>query len=116
MTNGFNALFYKYSVLRIIVSNARKAGRTEHEKPDFHYTNKTTKEIPMSLLNEAKELIEMSLKNEGDSGEYAKLAQAWLEKTAEAQQAHAAHHHEDPEEGATCSFCGFDLTCPSCGH
>jgi hypothetical protein len=70
----------------------------------------------MSLLDEAKELIEMSLKSGDEAGEYAKMAKAWLDKTAEAQKAHEAHHHEDHEEGSSCSFCGFDLTCPSCGH
>ena len=68
----------------------------------------------MSLLDEAKELIEMSL-NEVESTEYSRKAKVWLEKTAQAQKAHEAHHQHD-EEGATCSFCGFDLTCPSCGH
>ena len=66
----------------------------------------------MSLLDEAKELIEMSLDTETEKNEYARKAKVWLEKTTQAQKAHQGHHHE---EGTSCSLCGFDLTCPSCG-
>jgi hypothetical protein len=67
----------------------------------------------MSLLDEAKELIEMSLTTGSKDSEYARKAQLWLAKTSEAQKAHQGHHHE---EGASCSLCGFDLACPSCGN
>lgn len=67
----------------------------------------------MSLLEEAKELVEMSLNTEVERAEYVRKARVWLEKTAEAQKSHVAHDHDD---GASCSLCGFDLTCPSCGH
>jgi hypothetical protein len=70
----------------------------------------------MSLLDEAKELIEMSLKAGVENSEYTQKAQAWIEKTTEVQKAHTHHQHPDHEEGTSCSLCGFDLTCPSCGH
>jgi hypothetical protein len=66
----------------------------------------------MSLLDEARELIELSLNNGIDDAEYARKAKVWLEKTTEAQKAHQGHSHDD---GASCSLCGFDLSCPSCG-
>ena len=66
----------------------------------------------MSLLDEAKELIELSLNNGIDDPEYTRRANVWLAKTGEALKAHHDHHHE---EGASCSLCGFDLACPSCG-
>jgi CRISPR/Cas system-associated exonuclease Cas4 (RecB family) len=69
----------------------------------------------MSLLDEAKELIEMSLNNEVEKVEYDRQARLWLEKTTEMMKSHA-EHHKHHEEGASCSLCGFDLACPSCGH
>lgn len=66
-----------------------------------------------SLLEEAKELIEMSLNMDANDAEYGRRARVWLEKIRSTYEAHACHEHT---EGATCSTCGFDLSCPACGH
>lgn len=61
-----------------------------------------------SLLNEAQELIELSLKDDTDKKEYDHKARLWIEK------AKATLHSGDDADN-TCSSCGFDLSCPSCG-
>ena len=63
-----------------------------------------------SLLEEAKNLIEMPLKPDFDKKEYAQRASQWLEKTAAAHRTHKESSHEK----GTCEICGFDLICPSC--
>jgi hypothetical protein len=60
-----------------------------------------------NLLEEARDLIEMSLNPESDKESYAQRASQWLEKTAAARQAHEESPHDE--------VCGFDLTCPNCG-
>lgn len=64
-----------------------------------------------SLLEEAQELIEWSLEADIDKKEFDRKARVWLEKTKAAMHTHADHDHEP----STCSACGFDLACPSCG-
>ena len=86
---------------------------SRHETFEKHTRFIVQKEDGMSLLEEARELVEMSLKADVEQDEYARKARVWLEKTAEAQKSHADHDHGD---GASCSLCGFDLACPSCGH
>jgi len=54
----------------------------------------------MSLLEEAKELIEMSLDTDIEKVEYDRKARRWLEKTTEMLKSHA-EHHKHQEEGAS---------------
>ena len=65
-----------------------------------------------SLINEAKEIIEMSLKSAADKGDYSLKAKDWLKRFEAAQKTHE-EEHEHKSEGS-CSLCGFDLMCPSC--
>jgi hypothetical protein len=69
--------------------------------------------IMSSLLEEAQELIEMSLDIEEQDTEYVRKARVWLEKAKTTYEENACHEHD---EGTTCSTCGFDLSCPACGH
>ena len=62
-----------------------------------------------SFLDEARELIEMSLKNDIDKKEYSQKASRWLEKAT----AHQAHK-DTSGETITCDVCGYDLVCPNC--
>ena len=62
-----------------------------------------------SILEEAKELIEMSLQSEVNKDQYTQKASQWLERVS-ARQAHIDTAHE----GNTCEVCGFDLVCPNC--
>ena len=66
-----------------------------------------------SLLNEAKDLIEMSLNTDGRDEDYNRQARLWLEKAKSTIDAPACHEHG---EGTACASCGFDLSCPACGH
>ena len=66
-----------------------------------------------SLLDEAKDLIEMSLNSAAKDEEYSRQARLWLEKVKSTIDGHSCHEHE---EGTACSSCGFDLSCPACGH
>ena len=61
-----------------------------------------------NLLTEAQELIELSMQEDTDKDAYNHKARLWMEK------AKATLHTQD-SGGNTCSGCGFDLSCPSCG-
>ena len=63
-----------------------------------------------NLLEEAKDIIELSLKSDINKNEYTQRATQWLEKTAGARLT----HEESAHEKGTCEICGFDLMCPSC--
>ena len=65
-----------------------------------------------SLLDEAKELIEVSISSDARDDEYIRRARVWLEKVRNATEEHACHDHSAT---TACSVCGFDLSCPSCG-
>ena len=64
-----------------------------------------------TLIDEAKEIIEMSLNAQTGKDEYSRKARAWLEKAKSGPQPREAHHHET---GMSCATCGNDLICPSC--
>lgn len=66
-----------------------------------------------NLIEEAQELIEMSLSTEGQDTEYQRKARVWLEKAKSTNEAQACHDHDT---GTACSTCGFDLSCPACGN
>jgi hypothetical protein len=63
------------------------------------------------LIDEAKELIEMSLESGGHTGDYSSKATDWLKRFEAVRKTHQGH---DQEDEASCSICGFDLICPSC--
>ena len=62
------------------------------------------------LINEAKEIIQMSLQSDADRDDYSLKANDWL-KRFEALQKEHAHDSE-----TSCSVCGLDLVCPSCSN
>ncbi|MFH1489000.1 MAG: hypothetical protein ABII06_08860 [Pseudomonadota bacterium] len=64
-----------------------------------------------SLIDEAKEIIEMSLDAQTGKDEYSRKARGWLQKFEAGRQPGGAHHHE---KGMSCAACGNDLVCPSC--
>ena len=64
-----------------------------------------------SIIEEAKEIIEMSLSDRSGSGEYSGKANAWLARLKEISHPGGAHSHGS---GTTCAMCGNDLVCPSC--
>ena len=66
-----------------------------------------------SLIDEAKEIIEMSIDPGVDRGDYSLIANRWLSKFEEARNTHEKDH--DHKSEGSCSICGFDLVCPSCG-
>ncbi|PKN26889.1 MAG: hypothetical protein CVU64_16935 [Deltaproteobacteria bacterium HGW-Deltaproteobacteria-21] len=57
------------------------------------------------LLEEAREIIEMSLSGQAGKDEYVSRARDWLKRAA--LQTGDAH-------GSYCAKCGNDLVCPSC--
>jgi hypothetical protein len=61
-----------------------------------------------SLLDEAQELIELSLQSDTDKKDYDHKARLWIEK---AKATLPTHDHGS----GSCASCGFDLACPSCG-
>ena len=63
-----------------------------------------------NLIDEARDIIELSLDPDFDKNEYSQKASQWLEKTATAKRV----HEESTHKRGTCAICGFDLTCPSC--
>lgn len=64
-----------------------------------------------SLIDEAKDIIEMSLNTKTDNEAYSLKANDWL-KRAKAQEIGEASDNDESE--ASCAFCGNDLICPSC--
>lgn len=64
-----------------------------------------------SLVDEAREIIEMSLSAQIDNDAYALRANDWL-KRVKAQKSSEASGTYDTE--ASCALCGNDLICPSC--
>ena len=67
-----------------------------------------------SLITEAKEIIELSLESDADTSDYSSKATDWLKRFEAVQKTHQKEHGQESE--ASCSICGFDLTCPSCGN
>ena len=64
-----------------------------------------------SLVDEAKEIIEMSLSAQTDNEAYSLKANDWLKK-AKAHEISEASDAYDTE--TSCALCGNDLVCPSC--
>jgi len=64
-----------------------------------------------NLIDEAKEIIEMSLSNKPGNEAYTRRANDWLEKVKSGRQSGGNHHFE---KGISCATCGNDLVCPSC--
>ena len=64
-----------------------------------------------SLIDEAKEIIEMSLGTQMDNEAYSLKANDWL-KNFKAQEISEASDNYDSE--TSCALCGNDLICPSC--
>jgi hypothetical protein len=64
-----------------------------------------------SLVDEAKEIIEMSLSAQTDNEAYSLKANDWLKK-AKAREISEASDTYDPD--TSCALCGIDLVCPSC--
>ena len=64
-----------------------------------------------SLIDEAKEIIEMSLDAQIEKDAYALKAKDWLKKATAAQQGESTHNHHGE---MSCAMCGGDLICPSC--
>jgi len=64
-----------------------------------------------SIIEEAKEIIEMSLSDRSGSGEYSRMANAWLSRVKEISPSGEGHTHGS---GMSCAMCGNDLICPSC--
>ena len=64
-----------------------------------------------SLIDEAKEIIEMSLSAQIGTEAYSLKANDWLKKV-KAQETSETSHIYDRE--TSCSLCGNDLVCPSC--
>ena len=64
-----------------------------------------------SLMDEAKEIIEMSLSTQTGKEEYSRKAHEWLEKVKAGPQSGGGNHLE---KGMSCATCGNDLVCPSC--
>ena len=64
-----------------------------------------------SLVDEAKEIIEMSLSAQTDNEAYSLKAKDWLKKA----KAHEISESPDTYDTDTaCALCGNDLVCPSC--
>ena len=63
-----------------------------------------------SLIDEAKEIIEMSLNAQIEKEAYALKAKDWLNRVKTDQQTSEADHDHD----VSCASCGNDLVCPSC--
>jgi hypothetical protein len=64
-----------------------------------------------SLIDEAKEIIEMSLSAQMDNEAFSLKANDWLKK-AKAHEISEASDAYDTE--TSCALCGNDLVCPSC--
>jgi len=64
-----------------------------------------------SLIDEAKEIIEMSLSTQIENDAYSLKANGWLKK-AKAREIREASDNYDTE--TSCALCGNDLVCPSC--
>ena len=64
-----------------------------------------------SLIDEAREIIEMSLSAQFGTEAYSLKANDWL-KRAEAHEISETSHSHDT--GTSCALCGNDLVCPSC--
>lgn len=67
-----------------------------------------------SLLDEAREIIGMSLESDANTSDYSLKATDWLKRFEAVQKTHQEEHGH--ESDASCSICGFDLICPSCGN
>jgi hypothetical protein len=63
------------------------------------------------LIDEAQEIIEMSLSANVDQEAYSLKANDWL-KRAKAHKASESSHIFESEP--SCALCGNDLVCPSC--
>ena len=64
-----------------------------------------------SLIDEAMEIIEMSLSAQFENETYSLKANDWLKK-AKAHEISEASDNYDSE--TSCALCGNDLVCPSC--
>ena len=64
-----------------------------------------------NLIDEAREIIEMSLNAQIENDAYALKAKDWLKKAEAAQRGGASHSHHGE---TSCAMCGGDLICPSC--
>ena len=64
-----------------------------------------------SLIDEAQEIIEMSLRENVDHEAYSLKANDWLKK-AKIHKTSESSHIYDSEP--SCALCGNDLICPSC--
>ena len=65
------------------------------------------------LVDEAKAIIEMSIDPGVAEDDYSIKANDWLKKYEAAQLTHKKDH--DHKSEGSCSICGYDLVCPSCG-
>jgi hypothetical protein len=64
-----------------------------------------------SLIDEAREIIEMSLIAQSDNEAYSLKANDWLKRAKAHEISEVSHIHEG---GTSCALCGNDLVCPSC--
>lgn len=64
-----------------------------------------------SLIDEAKEIIEMSLGSQIDNEAYSLKANDWLKKVKTPEISEASHIYD---KETSCALCGNDLICPSC--
>ena len=64
-----------------------------------------------SLIDEAREIIEMSLGSQIDNEAYSLKANDWLKRAKAHEIGEASHSHD---AGTSCALCGNDLVCPSC--
>ena len=64
-----------------------------------------------SLIDEAKDIIEMSLNAQTDNEAYSLKANDWLKRAKAKEVSEASDNYESE---ASCALCGNDLICPSC--
>ena len=64
-----------------------------------------------SLIDEAQEIIEMSLSAKVDHEAYSLKAHDWLKKAKAHKTSESSHIYESEP---SCALCGSDLVCPSC--
>ena len=64
-----------------------------------------------SLIDEAQEIIEMSLRENVDHEAYSLKANDWLKKAKIHKTSESSHIYENEP---SCALCGSDLVCPSC--
>ena len=64
-----------------------------------------------SLIDEAKEIIEMSLSTQIENEAYSIRANDWLKKVKAHEASEASDNYDDD---ISCALCGNDLVCPSC--